>query len=101
MGLGLKIYDAYRPYKVTVYFYEKLQDSVFLAVPWRGSRHNRGTTVDLTLIDLKSGKELKMPTRYDAISPKAHINFKKLPSKVIRNRNLLLNTMQKHGFKVY
>ncbi len=100
-GLALKIFDGYRPYSVTVYFYEKLHDSVFLAVPWRGSRHNRGGTVDLTLIDLKTGKELKMPTAYDAISPKAHINYQKLPKRIIRNRNLLQNIMEKYGFQVY
>lgn len=100
-GLGLKIFDGYRPYSVTVYFYEKLQDSVFLAVPWRGSRHNRGSTLDLTLINLNTGKELEMPTAYDAISAKAHINYRKLPKKIIRNRELLKNIMHKYGFAVY
>jgi len=100
-GLGLKIFDGYRPYSVTVYFYDKLQDSVFLAVPWRGSRHNRGTTVDLTLIHLKTGKELKMPTAYDAISAQADINYSKLPKKIIRNRELLKNVMHQNGFRVY
>ena len=100
-GLGLKIYDGYRPYSVTVYFYDKLQDSVFLAVPWRGSRHNRGSTVDLTLVNLKTGKELKMPTAYDAISAKAHIDYQKLSKKVIRNREILKQVMHKNGFEVY
>lgn len=100
-GLGLKIYDGYRPYRVTVYFYDKLQDSIFLAVPWRGSRHNRGSTVDLTLISLKTGKELKMPTEYDKISPKADVTYTKLPARILRNRNKLLTIMRKHGFEVY
>jgi len=100
-GLGLKIYDGYRPYRVTVYFYDKLQDSVFLAVPWRGSRHNRGSTVDLTLISLKTGKELKLPTEYDKISAKADVSYTKLSPRVLRHREKLLKIMNKHGFEVY
>jgi len=100
-GLGLKIYDGYRPYRVTVYFYEKLQDSVFLSVPWRGSRHNRGSTLDLTLISLQTGKELKMPTGYDKISAKSDATYTKLPARVLRNRNKLLAIMRKHNFTVY
>jgi len=100
-GLGLKIFDGYRPYRVTVNFYDKLQDSVFLAVPWRGSRHNRGSTVDLTIISLKTGKELKMPTGYDKISAKSDVTYAKLPARILRNREKLLSVMGKHGFAVY
>ncbi|MDQ3290932.1 MAG: D-alanyl-D-alanine dipeptidase, partial [Bacteroidota bacterium] len=91
----------YRPYQATVYFFEKLQDTVYLAKPWEGSRHNRGCTVDLTLIDLKSGKELKMPTPYDAFTKKAHINYPHLPVLAIKNRDKLKTAMTKYGFQVY
>ncbi|MFC6997504.1 M15 family metallopeptidase [Rufibacter roseus] len=100
-GVGLKIYDAYRPYAVTVAFYEKVRDTVFVASPYRGSRHNRGCAVDLTLVDLKTGKELKMPTPFDEFSPQAHSQYAKLPKKVLKNRQLLQEVMLKHGFEIY
>ncbi len=100
-GLGLKIYDAYRPYDVTVQFYELYRDSVFVASPFNGSRHNRGTTVDLSVINLKTGKELAMPTPFDDFTEKAHIDYRNLPAGVIKNRDLLKNIMHKHGFRVY
>ena len=100
-GLGLKIYDAYRPYDVTVQFYEMYRDSVFVASPFNGSRHNRGCTVDLSVINLKTGKELDMPTPFDDFTEKAHINYRDLPARVIKNRELLKQVMHKHGFRVY
>jgi D-alanyl-D-alanine dipeptidase len=100
-GLGLKIYDAYRPYTVTVKFYEKTQDSVFVAVPWKGSRHNRGCAVDLTLVNLKTGKDVRMPTPYDEFSEKAHPDYADVPRKTKENRNLLISVMNKYGFTVY
>jgi D-alanyl-D-alanine dipeptidase len=100
-GLGLKIWDAYRPYSVTCLFYEKTQDSVYTAAPWKGSRHNRGCAVDLTIINLKTGKELKMPTPYDDFTDKAHPDYMKLPGEVLHNRNLLATVMKKYGFSVY
>ncbi|WP_181309013.1 M15 family metallopeptidase [Rufibacter sp. XAAS-G3-1] len=101
LGLGLKIYDGYRPYQVTVQFYEKVRDSVFVASPRSGSRHNRGCAIDLTLIRLKDGKELNMPTAYDAFTPKAHSTYARLPKKVKQNRDLLKQAMLRHGFQVY
>lgn len=100
-GLGLKVFDGYRPYAVTVDFYEKVKDSVFVASPRRGSKHNRGCAVDLTIVDLKSGMELLMPTSYDDFTAKAHIDYADLPEEAIRNRELLKNLMVKHGFDVY
>ncbi|WP_134089645.1 M15 family metallopeptidase [Olivibacter sp. XZL3] len=100
-GLGLQIFDAYRPYAVTVAFYEKAQDTVFVASPWKGSRHNRGCAVDLTLIDLHSGKELEMPTAFDAFVAEAHADYPHLPEAVIKNRELLKKVMTKYGFEVY
>lgn len=100
-GLGLKIYDAYRPYSVTVAFYEQARDTVFVASPRRGSRHNRGCAVDLTIIDLATGKELPMPTPYDDFTEKAHISYANLPEQVIRNRDLLKNLMVRFGFDIY
>jgi D-alanyl-D-alanine dipeptidase len=99
-GLGLKIYDAYRPYAVTVHFYEVTPDTNFVADPRRGSKHNRGCAIDLSLINLKTGKELDMPTGFDSFSKKASANYPDLPKTEIANRELLKNVMQKHGFHV-
>ncbi len=99
-GFGLKIFDGYRPYSVTVKFFEIASDKSFVANPKDGSRHNRGCAIDLTLIDLKTGKELKMPTPYDSFAAEAASDFKDLPANVIQNRELLRLTMEKYGFRV-
>src|SRR3989339_1998824 len=70
-GLGIKIYDAYRPYAGTLYFYDVYPDTTFVAAPWKGSIHNRGCAVDLSLINLTTGEELLMPTPFDDFSPAA------------------------------
>lgn len=100
MGLGLKIYDAYRPYSVTCRMFDMIPDTIYMGLPWKGSKHNRGIAVDLTIIELKSGKELRMPTPFDALVYASHPNYMNLPEAVIRNRELLKSVMQKHGFKV-
>jgi D-alanyl-D-alanine dipeptidase len=99
-GLGLKIYDAYRPYSVTVKFYKETPDTNFVADPRKGSKHNRGCAIDLSLINLKTGKELDMPTGFDSFSRKAGANYANLPKQEIANRELLKSVMQTHGFKV-
>jgi D-alanyl-D-alanine dipeptidase len=98
-GLGLKIFDAYRPYSVTVKMWEPIRNPDFVADPAKGSRHNRGAAVDLTLIDLKTGLELPMPTGFDDFTPRAHQNFSDLPPEVIANRAKLREVMTRHGFE--
>lgn len=99
-GLGLKIYDGYRPYTITEKFYQKASDKNFVANPKKGSKHNRGCAIDLSLIDLKTGKELVMPTPFDSFSPKAAAGYKELPPLEIQNRELLKSVMESHGFRV-
>lgn len=99
-GLSLKIYDAYRPYSVTCQMYEMLPDTIYMGLPWQGSKHNRGIALDLTIIDLKTRQELPMPTPFDALVYASHPEFMKLPANVIQNRELLKSVMKKHGFKV-
>jgi D-alanyl-D-alanine dipeptidase len=99
-GYGLKIFDGYRPYSVTVKFFAIASDKTFVANPKDGSRHNRGCAIDLTLIDLRTGKELEMPTPYDSFAAEAASDFNNLPAKIIQNRKLLRDTMEKHGFRV-
>jgi D-alanyl-D-alanine dipeptidase len=100
-GLGLKIYDAYRPYSVTVKFWELVKDERYVANPSRGSGHNRGIAVDLTLISLTTNKELDMGTGFDDFSDTAHHTFSKLPEAVLKNKALLKTTMEKSGFRAY
>ena len=99
-GLGIKIFDAYRPYKATVKFYEVYGDTTYVASPYKGSRHNRGCALDLTLINLKTGKELKMPTGYDSFSKDAWPTTPVKDPEARKNRTLLINAMEKHGFRV-
>lgn len=97
-GLGIKIWDAYRPYRTTVRFWELIHDERFVANPSKGSGHNRGTSVDLTLVDLKTGKELEMPTTFDDFTAVAFHGAKNIDELKIRNRELLRTTMEKYGF---
>ena len=97
-GLGLKVYDAYRPYAVTVKFYNLIRDTNFVADPAKGSKHNRGCAIDLTLIDLKTGKELDMPTGFDSFRKQAASTYTELPKPEIANRALLKKVMVAHGF---
>ncbi len=86
---------------MTVEFYESYKDTTYVASAWRGSRHNRGCAVDLTLINLNTGKELKMPTPFDDFTEKAYSNYNNLPAEVIKNRSILKTVMEKHGFTNY
>jgi D-alanyl-D-alanine dipeptidase len=97
-GYGLKIFDAYRPYGVTVSFWELIKDERYVANPAKGSGHNRGLAVDLTIIELKSHRELDMGTGFDNFSDTAHPGFTNLPPAVMQHRKLLQETMEKHGF---
>jgi D-alanyl-D-alanine dipeptidase len=100
-GYGLLIFDAYRPYAVTVKFWELVKDERYVANPARGSGHNRGIAVDLTIIEKRTGKQLNMGTGFDNFSDTAHHSFKNLPAEILSNRNLLKQVMEKYGFKVY
>jgi D-alanyl-D-alanine dipeptidase len=97
-GLGIKIWDAYRPYSVTEKIWEPVKDERYAANPSTGSGHNRGIAVDLTLIKLDTKQELNMGTAFDHFSDTAHINFKGLEEEVLANRRLLRSVMERHGF---
>lgn len=97
-GLGLKIFDAYRPYRITEEMWEPIKNPDYVADPAKGSRHNRGAAVDLTLVRLDSGAELPMPTPYDDFTSKAAQAFTDLDPEVIANRARLRQVMERHGF---
>ena len=100
-GYGLKVFDAYRPYSVTVSFWELVKDERYVANPAKGSGHNRGLAIDLTIVDLKTRKELDMGTGFDNFSDTAHHNFSNLPESVLNNRKLLKETMEHFGFSSF
>ena len=97
IGLGLKVYDCYRPLSVTKQMWEFLPDPNYVANPARGSRHNRGAAVDLTLVD-RTGKELEMPTPFDDFTTKAHRDYAGGSAESRKNRQLLEDAMKKQGF---
>ena len=97
-GYGVKIFDAYRPFGVTVRFWKLIKDERYVANPSKGSGHNRGIAVDLTLYELKSGAELNMGTGFDNFSDTAHHSFENLPATIMRNRVLLKSIMTQAGF---
>lgn len=99
--LGVRIYDAYRPYAATLKFYEVYPDTNFVASPRTGSRHNRGCAIDLTLIDLASGNEIPMPTEFDSFTEMANPYYAELPDTVLTNRAFLFSIMEYFGFTHY
>ena len=100
-NLGLRVYDAYRPYTITIKFYEIYKDTNFVAAQWLGSRHNRGCAVDVSLIDLSTQQEIPMPTEYDDFTAKAKPDYADLPDSVKANRKLLIDIMAKYNFEVH
>lgn len=71
-SLALKVFDGYRPLSVQKKMWAIFPNPDYVADPKKGSRHNRGAAVDLTLIHLPDQRELPMPTAYDDFTPKAH-----------------------------
>jgi zinc D-Ala-D-Ala dipeptidase len=102
-GLGLMIFDAYRPWYVTKIFWDATPkaDHDYVADPAQGSRHNRGCAVDLTIYDLKTGQPITMPSSYDEFSVRAHPDYAGGSAEETAHRELLRRTMEAEGFTVY
>jgi zinc D-Ala-D-Ala dipeptidase len=102
LGYGIKVYDGYRPYSATVKFYEIMKgDTTYVANPYKGSRHNRGCAIDMTIVDLKTKQELKMPSDYDAPQKESWPSTPVVDPVVRKNRDTLISVMEKNGFNVY
>jgi D-alanyl-D-alanine dipeptidase len=97
-NLGLKIFDAYRPYGITEKMWSP-KNVGFVADPAKGSKHNRGAAVDLTLIDLRTGQELEMPSAYDEFTDRAHRDYMAATPLALANRAKLEDIMKRHGFE--
>ncbi len=102
-GYGLLIYDAYRPWYVTKLFWDATPEAnhQFVADPAKGSRHNRGCAVDLTLYDLKSGEPVSMPSLYDEQTERAYPSYTGGTPEQRRHRDLLRRYMESEGYTVY
>lgn len=98
-GLGLKVFDCYRPLSVTRKMWEALPDPRYVANPARGSRHNRGAAVDLTLVDAR-GNELEMPTDFDDFTDRAARDYEgsDVSNQARQNSQLLESVMTQQGF---
>lgn len=97
-GLGLKMFDCYRPRPIQQKLWDKVPDDRYVTPPWKGSMHNRGQAVDLTIVDAR-GIELDMGTAYDYFGEKAYHTCTELPREVLANRTLLRELMARHGFR--
>ncbi len=96
-GLGLKIFDGYRPLSAQKKMWAKFPVEGYVANPAKGSNHNRGAAVDLTLVD-SAGKELPMPSAYDEFSERAHRDYAGGTEEEKKNRQTLEDEMVKEGF---
>lgn len=101
-GYGLLIHDGYRPWHVTKMFWEATSGAQheFVADPARGSRHNRGCAVDLTLYELSTGRAVEMPGTYDEFSHRSYPEYPGATSRQRWHRDLLRQVMEAEGFSV-
>ena len=103
LGYGLLVHDGYRPWYVTKVFWEATpQDKkIFVADPSKGSRHNRGAAVDITLYELKNGRPVEMVSTYDETTDRAYPDYPGGTSLQRWHRDLLRSMMEAEGFTVY
>jgi D-alanyl-D-alanine dipeptidase len=101
-GYGLIIHDGYRPWFVTKIFWDATPNDqkIFVANPASGSMHNRGCAVDLSLYDLKTGREVEMPSGYDEMTERAYADYAGGTDEQRARRALLRQAMEKQGFAV-
>ena len=101
-GYGLLVFDGYRPWRVTKLFWDVTppEKREFVADPAQGSKHNRGCAVDLSMYDLKTGREVVMPSAYDEMSPRAYPDYAGGPADARERRDVLRRAMETEGFIV-
>ncbi len=101
-GLGIVIFDGYRPWTITKLFWEvvMLEQRKFVADPVKGSKHNRGCAVDLSIYDLKTGNEIPMPSGFDEFTERASPDYKGGTKEERANRDMLRRLMESEGFTV-
>ena len=102
-GHGLRVYDGYRPWSITRAMWESVPHAKrrFVADPSKGSKHNRGCALDVTLFDRKTGQEVAMPSAYDDFSNRAYATYEGGSADTRRRRDLLREAMEREGFFVF
>ena len=98
-GLGLLVWDAYRPLPAQQRLYDAASDKRYVANPKMGGKHSRGTTIDLTIVRLSDGKLLEMGTYHDDFTEKAWYNYAAISAAAKKNRKELRDLMMAHGFE--
>ncbi|MDQ8014612.1 MAG: M15 family metallopeptidase [Flavobacterium nitrogenifigens] len=99
-GYRIKLYDCYRPLDIQKKMWEIVSNPIYVADPKKGSIHNRGGAVDISLVDI-TGKEVDMGTSFDFFGIMASHNFKQLSKEILSNRAYLKKTMIKNGFNSF
>ena len=101
-GLGIVVFDGYRPWTITKLFWDVVPEDKrkFVADPTKGSKHNRGCAIDLSIYDLKTGELIPMPSGYDEFTERASPDYKGGTDKERTNREMLRALMEAEGFTV-
>jgi zinc D-Ala-D-Ala dipeptidase len=97
-GYRIKIFDCYRPLDIQKKMFELVPNPDYVANPKKGSIHNRGGAVDLTLVD-EDGIELDMGTTFDFFGPESSHTYPNVSKKIKKNRAFLKEIMIKNNFK--
>jgi len=95
-GVKIKFFDCYRPNSVQYKMWEIVPNPQYVANPVKGSIHNKGGAIDITLVTLE-GEELDMGTDFDFFGKRAYLDNFDLPQNILDNRKLLKETMEKHN----
>ena len=99
-GYRIKLYDCYRPLAIQKKMWKIVPNPTYVANPKKGSIHNKGGAVDITLVD-SLGVELDMGTGFDFFGPEAGHNYTNLSAEILANRQLLKTIMLQYNFKSF
>ncbi len=97
LGYGIKVFDCYRPRPIQQKLWDKVPNASYVTPPWKGSEHNKGLAVDLSIVDADN-KELEMGSAYDYFGKEAHHDYYGHNDTILDNRTLLKTTMETYGF---
>lgn len=101
-GLGIVVYDGYRPWAITKLFWDVVPEDKrkFVADPAKGSKHNRGCAIDLSIYNLKTGRAIPMPSGFDEFTERASPDYPGGTAEERSNRDMLRRMMEAEGFTV-
>ena len=99
-GYHIKLFDCYRPLDIQKKMWNIVSNPEYVADPKKGSIHNRGGAVDITLVD-ENGKELDMGTAFDFFGIEASHNYENLSEEVKKNRSILRSGMTRYNFRIF